>query len=70
MSKTYRQQGSRFDDDRRQGRGGKHHRHSNNRKYHGMQISGAIVDEYFNVDRKISTTDDIYDTNKNSDEEL
>lgn len=67
MSKTHKQQGTRFDDEHKQGRGGKHHRHSNNVKFHGMRIHTVWVDEYFDVNKE---SYDSFDINKSSDEEL
>lgn len=48
MSHTYRKHNTRFDDDFYSGRSGKHTKHSNNRKSHGMRIldSHLIPNDY------------------------
>lgn len=69
MGKTHRHQGNtKFDDAHKQGRGGKHHTHSNNKKTGGMRIINDIYDEeddYFDDD--VSVQDSIV-INKTSDD--
>lgn len=60
MSKTYRQLRSKFDDERKQGRGGKHHTHANNRKTHGMKV----VNDITNIDDEIYEEDEVFVINK------
>ena len=60
MGKTYRHQESRYDDDRRSERAGKHTKHSNNRKQGGMRILNDHQyedDDYFDED--VDITDEI-----------
>jgi len=46
MGKTYRHyNNSPFDDDRKQGRGGKRHSHASGRKLGGMKIVNGVYDE-------------------------
>lgn len=61
MGNTYRKQSTKFDDDYRKDKGGKHHKHSNNRKSGGMRILNDYqeedIDDYF--DEEVQTSDTI-----------
>ena len=45
MGNTHRKSPRKFDDEQYSGRRGKHSKHTNNHKFHGMQILNSWVDE-------------------------
>lgn len=45
MGKTYKKQSHRFDEEISSGRSGKHSKHANNWKPHGMRTLNSYVDE-------------------------